>query len=151
MKGQDFTVWMNERYNQTKEEFESGFDFDYLNNLLSLTSDELKRFKTVTYEERSCTSKLPNVDYDKLFVGARLYMNSAPFNSLSVTFDEIEVTHLYGGVIFFKFLEGKHKGEEDYISKESLAMQINIYPKIVMKPACIDMVCDCDKTIFKNW
>lgn len=147
MATKDFTVWLNERYEESKKDFEKHF---VLTNALKELPQWLNAIK-LCYEERSCMSRMTNIDYNRLFVGARLYMDSTQFGTIGCKFDEIEITHLYGGVLFYKFLEGKHKGEENYIHKQSLAMYTHIYPKIVMKPSCIEMTCDCERTQFKNW
>jgi len=141
----DFTVWLNERYNMTKEEFEQNMTWEKKYGI------ELPIPKQLSYEERSCMNRIQILNFDKLFVGARLYMDSTDILSLRSIWDEIEITHIYGGVAFYKFLEGKRNGEEDYISKNTSGMFISIYPKIIMKPDCIEMECSCPRTIFKNW
>ena len=152
----DFTVWMNERYNMTKEEFEQHMTWaDTLEERLGFElPTELKSkimSKTLKYEEDSCMNQMPQVDYDKLFVGAHLYADSSE-SLLSVChWDEIEITHIYGGVVFYKFLEGKRKGEETWTPEGSFGFIRLIYPKVIMKPNCIEMKCDCPKTVFKNW
>lgn len=148
----DFTVWLDERYNMSKEEFEQhmtwadGFEEKYGIEL----PHELKP-KALRYEETSCRNQMPQVDYDKLFVGARLYADSSDSLLSACHWNEIEITHIYGGVVFYKFLEGKREGEEAWSPKDSFGFRRLIYPKVVMKPACIEMECDCPKTIFKNW
>jgi hypothetical protein len=154
-KNNDFTVWMNERYNMTKEEFEHRMiwadtvEEEFKNLGLELPA-ELKS-KVVKYEEESCMDRMPQVDYDKLFVGARLYADPSESLLSACHWDEIEITHIYGGVVFYKFLEGEREGEETWSPKGSFGFMRLIYPKVVMKPACIEVVCDCPKTIFKNW
>lgn len=139
-KSKDFVVWLNERYGKTKEEFGKSME------LAKVFSPD-----GVCYEEEHGAYRLPNVDYDKLFVGARLYYDTKPLDHLRVQFDEIEVTHLYGGVMFFKVLDGECKGEEDFLPNKSFSFWRQVYPKVVMKPANVKMVCDCEKTLFKNW
>jgi hypothetical protein len=116
----DFTVWVNERYDMSKEEFERHMTWaDALEKELGFElPTEFKR-KKLKYEEDSCMHRMPQVDYNKLFVGAHLYYDTAPFDRLGTNFDEIEVTHLYGGVMFFRILEGKRMGEEDFLPVSS--------------------------------
>lgn len=141
----DFVVWLNERYEMSREEFEQHMTWEKKYGV------ELPIPKQMCYEERSCMNQMPNIDFDKLFVGAHLYMDSTEILSLRSIWDEIEITHIYGGVVFYKFLEGKRRGEEDYMSKNALGMFTSIYPKVIMKPDCIEMECDCPRVIFKNW
>lgn len=151
----DFTVWVNERYDMSKEEFERHMTWaDTLEGKLKKLGIELPstlKSKTMKYEEESCMNRMPQVDYDKLFVGARLYADSSDSLLSACHWNEIEITHIYGGVVFYKFLEGKREGEEAWSPKDSFGFRRLIYPKVVMKPACIEMECDCPKTIFKNW
>lgn len=141
----DFTVWLDERYNMTKEEFEQHMTWEKNYGF------ELPTPKQMRYEEESCMNQMPQVDYDKLFVGARLYMGSSDSLLSTCHWDEIEITHIYGGVVFYKFLEGKREGEEAWSAKGSFGFNRLIYPKVVMKPTCIEMECDCPRVIFKNW
>jgi len=149
----DFTVWMDERYNMTKEEFEQHMTWaDTFEEKYGIELPQGLKTKTLKYEEESCANRMPQVDYDKLFVGAHLYMDSSDLSSLGpLCWDEIEITHIYGGVVFYKFLEGKREGEEDWSPKNSFCFMRQIYPKVVMKPACVEMECDCPRVIFKNW
>lgn len=140
----DFAVYLHERYGMTKDEF-----FD------SIKPSEFgfieEKFSTLKYEEESCSNVMPNVDYDKLYVGARLYMDESDINELGCKFKEIEVTHLYGGVMFFKWLEGKNEGKEDHYSKNSFGFMRMLYPKIIYKPSFKNFVCDCERTVFIDY
>lgn len=148
----DFTVWLDERYNMTKEEFEQHMTWaDTLEERLGVELPAEFKLKTLKYEEESCMNRMSNVDYDKLFVGARLYADSSDLLLSVCQWDEIEITHIYGGVVFYKFLEGKREGEETWTPKGSFGFMRQIYPKVIMKPACIEMECDCPRVIFKNW
>lgn len=72
---------------------------------------------------------VPNLDYNTLEVGHQLY---TMYNKDGY-FDNflIEITHLYGGVLFFKYLEGPEKGVEDYMSNKCLLFEHWTYPKMV--------------------
>lgn len=134
MIAKDLTVYLHERYGMTKEQF--------------CKSMQMSAGETVHYEEESCMHRLPNIDYDKLFVGARIYVDAAELSSLRNAFKEAEVTHLYGGIMFYKFI-GEEK--EHYTSKDSFHFMRMVYPKIVVKPDFFEMRCDCDKTKFVNY
>ena len=154
-KSNDFTVWLDERYNVTKEEFERRMtrsdDLEKRCKNLGIELPPTLTSKTMKYEEDSCMNRMPQVDYDKLFVGARLYADPSESLLSACHWDEIEITHIYGGVVFYKFLEGKRKGEETWSPKGSFGFMRLIYPKVIMKPACIEMKCACPRVIFKNW
>lgn len=92
---------------------------------------------------------MPNIDYDKLFVGARIYVDDSPMMSIGSRYKEAEVTHLYGGVMFYRFIEGD--GEELHMDRYSFNFIRRTYPKIIVKPNFFDMVCDCEKTVFINY
>lgn len=133
MINEDFTVYLHERYNMSEEQF----------------CETMRRSagKTLQYEEISSMLRLPMVDYDKLWVGARIYVDASDISS-GCNFREAEVTHLYGGVMFYKFIDE----ETEYrLFKESFGFMRRIYPKVVVKPNFFEMVCDCDKTKFVNY
>ena len=142
---QDFVVYLHERYGMTKEEFFNSIKPIEFGNI------EKEYFETLKYEETSCVHVMPNVDYDKLYVGARLYMDESNLSDFGSRFKEIEVTHLYGGIMFFRWLEGKNKGKEEYLPKGSFGFMRTLYPKIIYKPPFKEFVCDCDRTIFLNY
>lgn len=71
----------------------------------------------------------PNLDYNTLEVGHQLYTmydKNGYFTDVL-----IEITHLYGGVLFFKYLEGPEEGVEDYMSGKCLLFEHWTYPKMV--------------------
>ncbi len=71
----------------------------------------------------------PNLDYDTLEVGHQLYTmydKNGYFTDVL-----IEITHLYGGVLFFKYLDGPEEGVEDYMSGKCLLFEHWTYPKMV--------------------
>ena len=135
MESNDFKVYLHERYNMTKEDF--------------CADMERSEGETLLYEETSCAYTLPNIDYDKLFVGARIYIDGSKMMSLGTKYKEAEVTHLYGGVMFYKFIEGD--GEELHMDRYSFNFSRRTYPKIIVKPSFFKMVCDCPLTVFVNY
>ena len=72
---------------------------------------------------------VPNLDYNTLEVGHELYV----LYDKNGYFDKflVEITHLYGGVIFYKYLEGPEKGVEEHMSNKSLLFENWTFPKIV--------------------
>lgn len=134
MINEDFTVYLHERYNMSEEQF--------------CETMRMSAGKTLRYEEESCMNRLPNVDYGKLFVGAKIYVDSAALSSCGNNFKEAEVTHLYGGVMFYKFIDDE---KEHHMNKDSFNFNRTVYPKVVVKPNFFEMVCDCDKTTFVNY
>lgn len=71
----------------------------------------------------------PNLDYDTLEVGHQLY---TMYDKNGYFCDVlIEITHLYGGVLFYKYLEGPEEGVEDYMSNKCLLFEHWTYPAIV--------------------
>ncbi|MBR4589196.1 MAG: hypothetical protein IKO36_00915 [Bacteroidaceae bacterium] len=141
MINNDFAVYLHERYNVDKQKM-----IDNSNKYCELLGNNFE------YEEWSCANRMRNVDYDKLFVGARLYLDVAPINKLGAEYEEIEITHLYGGVLFYKQLTGKDASDEEkFLSKDSIAMYIQIYPKIIYKPRAMNLSCCCDKTLILDY
>ena len=92
---------------------------------------------------------MPNIDFDKLFVGARLLKDVTLDNAFfsRAMYEEIEITHIYGTVAFFKWVTGELKGNEDYFDKNSLSMFLKIYPKVIYKPKGMKLECYCEKTM----
>lgn len=71
----------------------------------------------------------PNLDYDTLEVGHLLYTlydKNGYFEDVL-----IEITHLYGGVLFFKYLDGPEEGIEDHMSNKCLLFEHWTYPSMV--------------------
>lgn len=128
----DFAVHMHERYGHTKEEFERMFVDDNTE---------------YSYEERSCKSRRPNIDFDKLFCGARLYKDERDIMSIGSKFEEIEITHIYSDVAFYKWITGKFIGKEEHFEKDTLVFYLSLYPKIIYKPKQMRLNCLCDKTL----
>ena len=133
MINEDFTVYLHERYGMSKDEFVKTM-YNSAGHI-------------VRYEEDSSVKKLPNVDYGKLFVGARIYISKLQLLFRN-DFKEAEVTHLYGGIMFYKYI-GEEK--EYWSDKDSFHFMKMVYPKVVVKPDFFGMVCDCDKTKFVNY
>lgn len=136
MDNKDFTVYLHERYGMTKDEF---------CNVMLMSAGQ-----TLCYEETSCANRLPMVDFDKLFVGARLYADVNPLSLGGMNFKEIEVTHIYADVMFYKIIDDKDNVEY-HLSKNSFSFMRTVYPKIIVKPIFFQMECDCDKTTFVNY
>ena len=134
MINEDFTVYLHERYNMSEEQF--------------CDTMRMSAGKTLQYEETSSTLKLPMVDYDKLWVGARIYVDANVILCSGHNFKEAVVTHLYGGVMFYKFIDDE---TEHCTFKKSFVFMHTVYPKVVVKPDFFEMVCNCDKTIFVNY
>lgn len=130
----DVTVYLHERYGMTKKQF--------------CEAMQGSAGHTVRYEEDSSVHQLPNIDYNKLFVGAKIYIDAAALTALGRDFKEAVVTHLYGGVVFYKFIDGE---TENHMDKDSFGFKRHVYPKVVVKPNFFEMVCDCDKTAFVNY
>lgn len=71
----------------------------------------------------------PNLNYDTLEVGHLLYTlydKDGYFENVL-----IEITHLYGGVLFFKYLDGPEEGVEDHMSNKCLLFEHWTYPAMV--------------------
>lgn len=138
----DFIVHLHERYGQTKEEFE--------NSLLNKAPyAKVLSGNGYQYEEHSGVHKMPNVDFEKLFVGARLYKddNREFVNFSEPEYEEIEITHLYGHTVHFKWITGLHIGVEEYFDKDSFAAYLMVYPKVIYKPKGMNLNCYCEKTL----
>lgn len=138
----DFIVHLYERYGQTKDEFASSL-------LKQAPYAKVLSSNGYQYEERSSVHKMPNVDFEKLFVGARLYKDDCrEFGTLSKSeYEEIEITHIYRNIAHFKWITGKHAGEEDYFVKNSFAAYLMVYPKVIYKPKGMNLSCFCEKTL----
>lgn len=88
----------------------------------------------------------PNLDYDTLEVGHQLYMlhdkNGYYGNVL------VEITHLYGRVLFFKYLDGPDEGEEDYLPSKCLLFEHWTYPaKVKILPGW-EVTSRCERVEF---
>jgi len=138
----DFIVHLYERYGWTKDEFAS-YILEKAGYAKVLSSNGYQ------YEERSCLLRLPNVDFEKLFVRARLYMDDCrEFSIISpLKYEEIEITHIYGKIANFKWITGEHAGEAGYFAKNTFAACRMVYPKVIYKPKCMNLCCFCEKTL----
>lgn len=72
---------------------------------------------------------VPNLNYDTLEVGHLLYTLYAKDGYFENVL--IEITHLYGGVLFFKYLDGPEEGVEDHMSNKCLLFEHWTYPSMV--------------------
>lgn len=144
----DFVVRLHERYNMTQAEMQADMD-STLNSLIFSRcglNDYVPR-NHYCYEERGSASAMPNIDFSRLFVGARLWYNDAKLMSLSDKWEEIEITYIYAGVAFYKYLTGPKAGkQEDFIRRKSLSVYLSVYPKIIYKPKGMNLTCDCPFT-----
>lgn len=89
---------------------------------------------------------VPNLDYDTLEVGHQLYTlydSNGYFGHVL-----IEITHLYGGVLFFKYLDGPGEGVEDYMSGKCLLFEHWTFPMIVKILPGWEMESKCDRVQF---
>lgn len=138
----DFTVHLYERYGQTKDEFASSI-------LNKAPYAKVLNSNGYHYEERSQFHRLPNVDFEKLFVGARLYKDDCRKLDIFSTprFEEIEITHIYGNIAHFKWITGEHAGKEEYFAKNTFAAYWMVYPKVIYKPKGMNLSCFCEKTL----
>lgn len=138
---EDFIVYLHERYGISKQKM-----IDNANKFCDILGNNF------AYEEQSCATRMQNVDYDKLFVGAKLWLDVAPVNKIGADYQEIQITHLYADVIFYKQLTGKDASDEEkHFSKYSIAMYLQIYPKIIYKPKAMNLKCDCPLVKILNY
>lgn len=135
----DFIIELNERYGISREQF----------------NNSIKEFRLLRYgfEGRKChygiDKHYPLIPYEKVEVGHRLYRK--PWESkTSKDFEEVEVVHKYGGVIFYVKVEGDDK-EIHHVSKNAPAWEWCFYPKVILKPSFIELTCSCPLTEIKNW
>ena len=117
----DFVVHMHERYGYTKNEFEKNVCSP--STLSFLTGKDDAEY---CYEEWSRESSLPNIDFDKLFCGARLYKDENDIMEKERQFEEIEITHIYSDVAFYKWLTGKYAGKEEHFEKDTFSTYLSV-------------------------
>lgn len=86
-----------------------------------------------------------NIPYHLLTEGHVLYL----YNTSTYDYEEIIITHIYGGVVFYK----KNNCEDDKIKHfEDNSFMFNLlYPKVILKPSIMDLQCKCKLTEIKNW
>ena len=88
----------------------------------------------------------PNLDYNTLEVGHQLYTmydKNGYFTDVL-----IEITHLYGGVLFFKYLDGPEEGAEDYMSGKCLLFEHWTFPKMVKILSGWEITSKCKRVQF---
>ena len=88
----------------------------------------------------------PNLDYNTLEVGHQLYTmydKDGYFTNVL-----IEITHLYGGVLFFKYLDGPEEGVEDYMSDKCLLFEHWTFPKMVKILPGWEITSKCERVQF---
>lgn len=136
----DFIVHLYERYGQTKEEFANSI-------LKKAPYAKILTGNGYQYEERSEGLVMPNVEFEKLFVGARLYKDDFRGFMAPPEYEEIEITHIHGNIAHFKWITGKHVEEEGYFVKDTIEVYMMVYPKVIYKPKGMNLSCYCEKTL----
>lgn len=126
-------------------------DFDHFTDLDEFAIDVLKEngidWFSFKYEEESCMSRKPQVDYDRLRVGDLLwYLN---IEEPVPHWHEVVVTHLHGGIVFFRRTSGEDK-DEKWLPTGSLGYYLGLYPKKVIIPKGTKCTCQCPLTVFEN-
>lgn len=123
-----------------------------LNSLNKIPEDfiDLVPSKTMRYEE----DHYPGVYLEDLKEGDRLYVYDCVDSYLISQhyWLEIEITHIYGGVYFYKILDfpfedDRWTKERHFVSGSILALK-SIYPKKVVITKEYEFVCDCPRVEF---
>lgn len=140
----DFIIELNERYGMSREQ---------INNSIKEFNSSINEFRLLRNFGRKYhygTDKhYPLIPYEKVEVGHRLYRYPWEFITTK-DFEEVEVVHKYGGVIFYVKVEGDDK-EIHHVSKNAPAWEWCFYPKVILKPSFIELTCSCPLTEIKNW
>ena len=106
------------------------------------TFPELYNKKALRLED----DHVPNLNYDTLEAGHLLYTlydKDGYFEDVL-----IEITHLYGRVLFFKYLDGPDEGEEDYLPSKCLLFEHWTYPaKVKILPGW-EVTSRCERVEF---
>lgn len=98
---------------------------------LEIMPDVIKMFPEL-YNKKALRLEddhVPNLNYNTLEVGHLLYTlydKDGYFEDVL-----IEITHLYGGVLFFKYLDGPEEGIEHHMSSKCLLFEHWTYPAMV--------------------
>ena len=88
----------------------------------------------------------PNLDYNTLEVGHQLYTMYDKNGYFADVL--IEITHLYGGVLFYKYLDGPEEGVEDYMSGKCLLFEHWTFPKMVKILPGWEIISKCKRVQF---
>jgi hypothetical protein len=142
----DYTVFLRERYPDLDfGDAEIGEDTEHLLETYGISIP-----KVYKYEEESCYNTLPQVSYERIDVGDTMWYNSLS-NSVP-KWEEVVVTHRYGGILFFKRTkpESEEDAEEMWLPKGSFGFVRELYPKKVVVPKGMKFECDCPFTVFEN-
>lgn len=142
----DHTVYIRERY-AGKIDFDKWLEYkdnDLFNLACKTIGFEPNSFK---YEEESCMSRMPQVDYDRLRVGDLLWYRN--IEDARPKFEEVVITHIYGGVVFLRYTKRDDKNEF-WLPKESSGYYLGLYPKKVILPKGTKCTCDCELTEFEE-
>lgn len=114
-------------------------------------SDEGRiRIRMAVKNEGTCFDK-PIVDYTKVKVNDRLWAEDTGGSLLQKgEWFPIVITKKYGGVIFYRWLEGPHKGKLCHFELDSVFSDKMVYPYIIRLPKDIEIT-DCynPKQIFE--
>lgn len=142
----DHVVKIRERY-EGRIDFDKWLEYkddDLFNLACKTVGFEPNSFK---YEEEGCMSRMPQVDYGRLRVGDLLWYRN--IEDPHPKFEEVVITHLYGGVVFLRYTKRDDKNEF-WLPKESFGYYLGLYPKKVILPKGTKCTCDCELTEFEE-
>ena len=129
------------------EEFKKEYGVEDL-SIVDLIGEE--RPRKYRYE----SEHYPDVYLEDVRVGDRLYIHSSVDGYLMTThyWLEIEITHIYGGVYFYKILdrtnsEPSWENERHFVEGSVLALR-NIFPKKVVILEGFEFTCICPRVEF---
>ncbi|MBO4531453.1 MAG: hypothetical protein J5767_12550 [Paludibacteraceae bacterium] len=132
----DLILSLEEKYGISKADFEYRvIEQIYLRSLII-------KHPRFTFEDYKHSQNIP---YHLLKEGHVLYL----YNTSTYDYEEIVITHIYGGVVFYK----KNNCKDDTIKHfEDNSFMFNLlYPKVILKPSIMDLQCKCKLTEIKNW
>ena len=111
--------------------------------------DKDGEYRKMTYD----SAHYLKVYVEDLKVGDRLYLHTSDDGYVTSPYKwrEIEITHLYGGVIFYKIVDNtddsKHKAEL-HMENLSIAVLLNLYPKKVVITKDFEFYSHCPRLEF---
>lgn len=143
MQQTDHVVNIRDRYPDIDFDHFTDFDQPVIEFMQTAGLDPLS-FK---YEEDSCMSRKPQLDYDRLNVGDLLWWSD--IEEPRPTWHEVVITHLYGGIVFFRCTDD-YKENEMWSPKNSIGFYLSLYPKKVIIPKGTKCTCNCPRVIFEN-
>lgn len=107
-----------------------------------VSEDGRVRIRMAEKKEGTCFDK-PIVDWSKVRTYHRLWAEDNGGNLLSKgEWFPIVITKKYGGVIFYRWLEGPDKGKLCHFEQNSLFADKMVYPYIIRQPKDIEIT-DC--------